>query len=190
MTKRNGLLSTIALAVAGAIVATMVVSCGIRPSVVIPGQQAPRGVQTGMIVYLIDHGNLRAVNRPLPPTDSTLRDPFGGYPAYPGAQAALDALVAGPTASEAAGGLTSEVPATNVFTDIPSDAKGNVYQVYFVVKDGTSASLTQHAVDQIVCTVSAAFISTGNIPTGSSVMVQVLENKTTTRQAQVCPATP
>jgi hypothetical protein len=165
-----------------------VVSCGIRPSVVIPGQEAPHGVLTGMVVYLLDHGSLRAVSRPLPPTDSPLRDPYGDYPAYPGAQAALNALVAGPTTSEAAGGLTSDVPANGVEAEILSGAQGYVYEVFVGLRNG--GSLSQHAVDQVVCTVSAAFLSTGNVPASTTVMVQVLEKTSTTRRPQACPATP
>jgi hypothetical protein len=190
MTRRNGLLGTIALAVAGAIVATMVVSCGIRPSVVIPGQEAPHGVVTGLIVYLLDHGSLRAVSRPLPPTNTPDKEQQSGFsPPFPSTQAAINALLAGPTASETAGGLTSDLPAKDVAAYVlPSGKQGYIYDVF--VQKHDSESLSQHAVDQVVCTVSAAFISTGNLPDGTSVLVRVVENKTTTRQPQACPATP
>ena len=189
MTRRNGLLSTIALTIAGGIVAVMVVSCGILPSVVIAGQNAPRGVQTGIIVYLLDHGSLRAVNRPLPTTTATPDGVIDQIP-FPNAQAALDSLVAGPTAADTAGGLTSDLPSNGVRAFILQAVQGQgyTYQVFVDKRDGQP--LTQHAVDQIACTVSAAFVGTGNLPEYTSVQVQVLENKSEKRPVQACPATP
>ena len=98
MTSRNGLLSTLTLLLVGTLVGVVVAGCGIRPSGVIHGQDAPRGAVNSLIVYLIDHNSLRAVTRPLPATPTSP----GFY--VSGGQQALDALLQGPTASEAAGG--------------------------------------------------------------------------------------
>jgi len=188
MTKRNGLLSTLATAVVGAVVATLVVSCGIRPSVVIHGQGAPQGTVTSLIVYLVDHDTLRAVNRPLPPTSTPPpRDTATIYTPYPNAQDAINALMAGPTASEAAGGLTSELPSNGAAGYVLS-GEGGVYQVFIKTGDGTG--LSQRAVDQVVCTVSASFISNGRQPGDNAVRVQVLDVSNQKRSAQTCPATP
>ena len=186
MTRRNGLFSTLALAVAGAIVATFVVSCGIRPSVVIPGQEAPHGTVTSLIVYLVDHTTLRAVNRPLPPTSTPKsQDTATFFIPYPNAQSALDALLAGPTTSEAGGGLTSEVP--NRSTAFVGNSEGGVYRVFVGTGDGSS--LSDRAVDQIICTVSASFISNG-FPSNGSPLVQVFDKRAPQRNPQRCPATP
>jgi len=186
MTKRSGLLSTLALAVAGAVVATLVVSCGIRPSVVIPGQEAPHGTVTSLIVYLLDHNTLRAVNRPLPsPTTNNGATTY--FTPYPGSQDALNALMNGPTATEAAGGLTSDLPRDNAFAYMGSAAEGNVYQVF--VKLGDGGTLSSHAVDQVVCTVVAAFTSNG-IQDSTNIRVQVLDSGKLTRPPQGCPLTP
>ncbi|QUQ71069.1 hypothetical protein [Kutzneria sp. CA-103260] len=185
MTRRNGLVSTLALLVAGAIVGTMVVSCGIRPSTVIRGQEAPHGTVTSLIVYLLQHGSLRAVSRPLPPTPS--KDSTYYNIPYPGVQDALNALMAGPTAAETAGGLTSELPSTGAGAYMLS-GESNVYQVYIKTPDG--GPISQHAVDQVVCTVAAAFTSTGYRSEENTVQVQVLDSKGARRSPQTCPMTP
>jgi hypothetical protein len=158
MTRRGALFSTFSLAVAGAMIGLFVVACGIRPSGVITGQEAPHGAISSLIVYLLDHDTLRAVARPLPP--SPTRKPADGdsYVYTDPMQQALNALVQGPTASEAAGGLSSDVP-TNAFIGVAGPESGHVYQVF--VKTDKSQGLTKHAVDQIACTLITSVTNTG-----------------------------
>ncbi|MFI9384250.1 hypothetical protein [Kutzneria sp. NPDC052558] len=190
MTGRNGLFGLLSMLVVGAVVGAMVVSCGIRPSTVIHGQGAPRGTVNSLIVYLIDHGTLRAVNRPLPSTATpTLpKDGTGTYyfRPYPYAQDSLDALLAGPTGTEAAGGLTSELP-SGMVASMSSDAEASVFRVF--VKTSDARGLSEHAVDQIVCTVAAAFTST-DFQSSTGIQVQVLDELNPKRQPRRCPLTP
>jgi hypothetical protein len=188
MTRRNGLFSTLSLLVVGAVVGIMVVSCGIRPSVVIHGQGAPRGTVTSLIVYLLDHNTLRAVNRPLPPTSTA--PPKSGtvyYSPYPNAQQALDSLLTGPTAAEAAGGLTSDLPSSDAAAYMLADAEGSVFQVW--IKTGDGSALSAHAVDQVVCTVAAAFASI-DYQSSTGIQVQVFDEGSPKRAPQRCPLTP
>lgn len=160
MTRRHGLLSTLTLIATGAVVGLLVVACGIRPSGVILGQEAPHGAVTSLIVYLLDHNSLRAVSRPLPPpVTAKATDGSDGfyYPPGPGQQA-LDQLVKGPTATEAAGGLTSDIP-SSAFLSTPSQYDSHVFQVF--VKSDQPQPLSQHAVDQIACTMITAVTNTG-----------------------------
>src|SRR3954453_8011184 len=114
---------------AGAVVGLLVVGCGIRPTKVIYGQEAPRGAVSSMVVYLIDHNALRAVARPLPAT-STVDGPSGKIiPFVPADAQALDALLQGPNATETAGGLTSDIPPNTIGGIIPGD-NGAVILVY------------------------------------------------------------
>ena len=182
MTRRNGLLSTVLLMLTGAVVGLLVVGCGIRPTGVIYGQGAPQGAVSSMLVYLVDHNAVRAVARPLPPMPTAAE--AGKFPTYvpPDAQA-LTALLAGPTASEAAGGLTSDIPA-NVFGEIVHDRNGgHTIPVYFKLFDGQR--LSQRAVDQIACTVIAAQLI-DNGPTETPFTVLVMDGGPP-RDAQGCP---
>ena len=160
MTRRHGLLSTLALIATGAVVGLLVVACGIRPSGVILGQEAPHGAVTSLIVYLLDHNSLRAVSRPLPPpVTAKATDGSDGfyYPPGPGQQA-LDQLAKGPTATEASGGLTSDIP-SNTFLSTPSQYDTHLFRVF--VKSNQPQPLSQHAVDQIACTMITAVTNSG-----------------------------
>jgi hypothetical protein len=183
VTRRKGLVSTVALMLAGAVVGLLVVGCGIRPTAVIYGQEAPRGAVSSMVVYLIDHNALRAVARPLPPT-STVDAPSGKIGSFvPADTQALDALLQGPNATEAAGGLTSDIPPDTAGGIIHSD-DGGVIVVFIKIGDG--GSLTQHAVDQISCTVITAQLTDGTIST-SGLRVTVQDNGKRSRTPQKCP---
>ena len=187
MTGRNGLVSLVALVLTGTVVGLIVVGCGIRPTAVIHGQDAPKGAVSSMIVYLLDHGALRAVARPLPATPTASPDETNKtMPWVSAGTQALNALLQGPTSSEAAGGLTSDVPA-NVFGTIVrgSSSDGSVIQVY-IKTDGTP--LTQHAVDQITCTVITAQLTDGNSNT-SGFQVAVYDGSNQSRTPQGCPLT-
>jgi hypothetical protein len=188
VTRRNGLLSTAALAVTGAIVGLLVVGCGIRPTGVIHGQGAPQGAVSSMVLYLLDHNTLRAVARPLPPTPTIRPSDGGKIPFVPADTQALDALLQGPTASEAAGGLTSDIPPDAVGGVKHNGEDGGVIPVF--VETGEGVSLTQHAVDQIACTVITAQITDGGSST-ENLRVAVSDSGETSRPPQKCPlATP
>jgi len=45
------------------VVGTMVAACGIRPSAVITGRDAPRGAVVSLTVYLLNHDKLRPTSR-------------------------------------------------------------------------------------------------------------------------------
>jgi hypothetical protein len=185
VTRKSGLLSLVSLALTGAIVGLLVVGCGIRPTGVIPGQDAPTGAITSMIVYLLDHGTLRAVARPLPQTQTANPDGTNKITPYVGPeQQALNALIQGPTATEAAAGMSSEVP-TSVFGVI-ARTEGNVAEVY--VKAPDDGQLTKNAVDQIACTVITAHgVNSYSDNKDVKFQVVVIDSNSRPRPAQGCP---
>lgn len=188
MTRRNGLVSLVSLAVTGAVVGLLVVGCGIRPTAVIRGQDAPQGAITSLVVYLIDHGTLRAVARPLPPTPTTNPDGTNKViPYVPPEQQALSELVRGPSATEAAAGMTSEVP-NNVFATVGQNqgqSPGNVVPVF--VKTASGESLSKHAVDQIACTVITSLAVNSYSDTKPRYQVAVFDSGGEPRPPQGCP---
>jgi hypothetical protein len=188
VTRRNGLLSTALLTLTGAVVGLLVVGCGIRPTAVIHGQEAPKGAVTSMVLYLLDHGTLRAVARPLPPTATVPANGMDGKTYIADDTRALNALLQGPTATEASGGLTSDVPPDLVgFIPHNGDDPGNII-VY--IKAGNDVSLTQHAVDQIVCTVITAQVSEGVTTDTHNLKVTVdtvSDRRNQPRPPQKCP---
>ena len=184
MTRKNGLLSLVSLAVTGAVVGLLVVGCGIRPTAVIHGQGAPQGAVASMVLYLIDHGTLRAVTRPLPPTPTVTPDGTNKIIPFVGPEEqALNALVQGPNATESAGGLTSEIPST-AFASI-GQANGNIVDVFVKTPDG--ASLTGNAVDQIACTVITAHAVNGYSDSGPKFQVVVFDSGSRQRTPRGCP---
>jgi hypothetical protein len=176
MTRRNGLTSAAALLVVGLLVGAIVAGCGIRPSSVIHGQEAPKGMVASLTIYLIDHNALRPVSRPLPPVDSTSAK-LGFYISTQ--QQALNALLDGPTATDAAGGLTSDIPAKTAASIPPFD--GITFPVFVKSPEGP---LTQHAVDQIACTIITSLAVDGSI---NNYQVQVYDGRQP-RPKQGCPA--
>lgn len=105
-------------------VVLLVTACGVRPSDVILGGPVPTAASAAPL-FLVSDGRVTPVLRPN--TDN-----------------ALNALAAGPTPLEREQGFTTEVPANTVFG--PADA------TVTVSVDVTSLSDT--AVDQIICTAS------------------------------------
>ncbi|MFC0544112.1 hypothetical protein [Kutzneria chonburiensis] len=183
MTRRNGLLSTVSLILTGAIVGLVVVGCGIRPTAVIYGQSAPRGAVTSMILYLLDHGKLHAVARPLP-APVTIDGPSGKImPFVPAESQALDALLKGPSATEVAGGLTSDIP-SGAFGSVERGFDGLTIPVF--IKTDRGVSLSQHAVDQIACTVITAQLTDGALET-TNLKVMVYDSGDQQRTPQNCP---
>lgn len=121
---------------AGLVPLVAVAGCGVRPSGVITGGDPPHGaVQAppAITLYLVKNGRLSAVTRPgvpLSPTDT------------------LALLAAGPTASEQAAGLTTDLPLHAGPFSVTAQPDGRL-----VVTLPTSAgALSTLAVDQIVCT--------------------------------------
>lgn len=127
--------------VAGLLPLVTVAGCGVRPSGVITGGDPPHGgvqpTTTTITLYLVRNGQLSAVTRP------------GGPPLSPADTLAL--LAAGPTASEQAHGLTSDVPTAAGPFSVTADPTGHV-----VVTPSTPArQLSTMAIAQIVCTAAA-----------------------------------
>lgn len=106
--------------------------CGVRPSGVIPGVQAPTGELSGTHLFLVRDGELTLVMRP------------ARFLPLPEERVAL--LLAGPTELELADGLTSEVPPDTQLLAVSHDS---------VTLSVDVTGLSQLAADQIVCT--AAF---------------------------------
>jgi hypothetical protein len=190
VTRRKGLLSTVALAVTGALVGLLVVGCGIRPTGVIHGQSAPQGAVSSMVVYLLDHNTLRAVARPLPPPPS-LNPTNKAIPPYvPADTQALNTLLQGPTATEAAAGLTSDIPPNSFGKVIHADGSGNHGEdnvIVVIIETGDEASLTSNAVDQIVCTVITAQLIDGITDSQKALRVAVYDSGNRSRPPQSCP---
>ncbi|GAA3436135.1 GerMN domain-containing protein [Kutzneria kofuensis] len=186
MTRRHGLLSAATLLLVGALVGAVVAGCGIRPSRVIQGWEAPKGAVSSLIVYLLDHGTLRAVTRPLPPSPTLDPKATAGMIIRSPQDDALRALAQGPTATEAAGGLTSDIPSDATLATKYVDDGGNWVFVY--TPDGKP--LTQHAVDQIVCTFVSSITNNGG-GDSKQIKVRVLDTGKKPWPSQSCPvATP
>ena len=109
-------------------------ACGIRPTAVIPGLEAPNGPveNTAPSLYFVSAGKLVAVNRPqgsLSGTDVIAR------------------LAQGPTTSELDRGLTTEVP----FDAVPATVDRVAGGLDVTISSDVSL-LSPAAVQQIVCT--------------------------------------
>jgi hypothetical protein len=133
----TGLVSLVAMA-----------GCGVRPSGVITGGDPPSGAvetdrpgrpgppTTTITLYLVKNGRLSAVTRP------------GG----PLTQAdTLALLAAGPTATEQAQGLTTDVPAEAGPFSLTANPDGHLV----VTLSTPTSELSALAVEQIVCTAAA-----------------------------------
>ncbi|MGI5211445.1 hypothetical protein [Plantactinospora sp. CA-290183] len=125
--------------------AALVAGCGIRPSGVIPGGPAPRVPAMGTGLYLVSEHQLALVLRPTGPPPS----PAG----------TLAMLLGGPDPTELARGLRTEIPPD------AGPAALTVEQSGVTVTLATDvAALPALAVDQIVCTLSAAVPTDGRGP--------------------------
>jgi hypothetical protein len=128
-----------------------VAGCGVQPSGVITGGDPPSGAvqadrpavppgppeqSTTITLYLVNNGRLSAVTRP------------GG----PLSQAdTLALLAAGPTATEHAQGLTTDVPSEAGPFSVTADPAGHLV----VTLSTPTSELSTLAVEQIVCTAAA-----------------------------------
>ena len=127
------------LLAAGLVSLVAVSGCGVRPSGVITGGAPPSGAvaPTGTItLYLVKGDRLSAVTRP-------------GVPPLPAETLAL--LAAGPTASEAAQGLTTDVPPGVGPFSVATQQAGRLV----VTLSTPTGELSALAVAQIVCTAAA-----------------------------------
>ncbi|MFG1694394.1 hypothetical protein [Nonomuraea sp. NPDC049309] len=125
--------------VAAGLALAAVAGCGVRPSDVIPVGPPPSGPVASpraTVIYLVKDGRLHPVPRP--------RGRL--YPAD-----ALALLAAGPTAAERGQGYTSQVPRDAEPFTVASEQGGRLV----ITPSGAAGELSQRAVGQIVCTVSA-----------------------------------
>lgn len=123
---------------AGLLSLVAVAGCGVRPSGVILGDAPPSGAVEPMTVtlYLVKNGRLSAVTRT-------------GGPLFPAGRLAL--LAAGPTGSERAQGLGTDVPPAAAPFSVTTAPSGDV----LVAPSTSVGALSALAVEQIVCTVTA-----------------------------------
>jgi hypothetical protein len=123
------------LAGVSVLVVALLAGCGVRPSAVITGGPAPTAAVGGVRIYLISDGEPMLVLR-------------GGKPVAP--TDVLSMLAAGPTDTERARGLSSEVPGELVPAKVGFEPDGTVVSVGTDVR-----TLSVLGVVQIVCTVQA-----------------------------------
>jgi hypothetical protein len=121
------------ISITGVFCLVLLASCGVRPSGVIAGDEAPQGDITLPIVFFVSNEQLAPATRNVKAVD-----------------ALLDRLAAGPTAQERREGLTTELPA-GITMRAEMDSTGPV-----IVTSVDPQSLSSTALDQIVCTVAFA----------------------------------
>jgi hypothetical protein len=127
----------------------LVAGCGVRPSVVIDGAQAPQGKALGTMLFLVQDGAVVPVVRPFDPPGPPRRP---DQPGQPGDEPDPFVLLAGgPTADERALGMTSEVPAEAVPTDVRFEDGGVVVSLPVDV-----TALSALAAEQLACTTTPA----------------------------------
>ncbi len=116
-----------------ALVGLVLAGCGVRPSGVISGVEAPDGPTRAAVpvLHFVAAGAVVAVGRP-------------------GGTDVVAALAAGPTPEESANGLTTEVPASAA----PAESRWTADGIEVDLSDDLTR-LSPLAVSQIVCTVLA-----------------------------------
>ncbi|TNC25849.1 hypothetical protein [Amycolatopsis alkalitolerans] len=126
-------------ALAAAAAALTLAGCGVQPSGVIVGASPPSGGAGrpgGITLYLVSGGHVTPVRR-------------AGLPLSPADTLAL--LAQGPTASERARGLSSQVPPGAAPFSVTAVPPGPIVVTPSIPAD----RLSTVAMDQIVCTVAA-----------------------------------
>ncbi|MEV4758810.1 hypothetical protein AB0J86_27450 [Micromonospora sp. NPDC049559] len=136
--RRAGATRLAALLAAGALLALLLTGCGVRPSAVVTGRPAPDGPAMGIRLYLVWHGQLAPVTRPVKQHLSR--------------EQVLRMLAAGPDGYERSQGLTTEVPPDLVPTAPPSSRAESIGLT--VTMSGAVTTLSAIAADQIICTAS------------------------------------
>ncbi|MEU7747846.1 hypothetical protein [Nonomuraea sp. NPDC049158] len=130
------------LLAAGLVSLVAVAGCGVRPSEVISVGYPPSGAvapPSKITLYLVKNGRLSAVTRPGPPKSQANT---------------LALLAAGPTASEQAHGLTTDVPpevGPFSVTAAPGRGPGDL----MVTLSTPAGELSALAIEQIICTAAA-----------------------------------
>lgn len=127
----------------------VVAGCGVRPSGVIGGVEAPSGDVKGTLLFLVYGGAVVPVVRPFEPLGRPGQPDGQGQPGQPDDPPNPFAmLAAGPTAEERELGLTSEVPAAAVPTDVSPDGQdGMIVRLPVAV-----TALSPLAAEQLACT--------------------------------------
>jgi hypothetical protein len=141
--------------------------CGVQPSGIITGRQAPTLPAAGMPLYFMAHGHLTVVVHPVAPRPT----PSG----------ALTALAHGPTQGERALGYSSEVPRDLRLGTIRPGPAGTTVGLSRDV-----ATLSSTAVDQIVCTLAGVTTPAAG-STGRRAAPLTLTGHGHSRGPHVCP---
>lgn len=114
-----------------AVVALLTAGCGIRPSDVIHGVEAPKEELDGVVLFFLNAGTLTRVVRPS-------AEPF---------EHELTLLAEGPTQREQREGLTTEIPPAAAPITQTADAMTVTVSISSPV-----AELSENAKDQLTCT--------------------------------------
>ncbi|AUI58103.1 GerMN domain-containing protein [Amycolatopsis sp. BJA-103] len=129
----------------------LVAACGVQPTGVVPAGPGPSirategtSVMGGVTLYFVSDGRVIPVTRPA----EGFLSPEG----------AITLLMKGPTEREAAQGLTTFVPPEVGRVEVYSGEPGTMVLPY------TTRKLSSQALNQLVCTATAASASTGRAP--------------------------
>lgn len=141
--------------------------CGIRPTAVLTGGQAPIGVAPGPTLYFLVNGQLA----PVPRVTGHLGTP----------SAALDLLVGGPLDTERAQGVTTALPPISAVAGATVDLDQATFDIYLPIDVRT---LHSSALDQIVCTVIGVEGQSGAARPG---LAAVLRGTTGALKSTYCP---
>ncbi|WP_129788439.1 GerMN domain-containing protein [Promicromonospora panici] len=161
-TRRPGRATATALVLA---VGTLISGCGVGPSGVEDGGEAPTGLAEGPTLYFVDAGG-----RLRPDTRDTGR--LGTV------QGAVQLLMA--DANPTAPGLRNEVPPTRTRT-VVEDA-GDYVTIYLPLR---SAEISAAGVDQIICTAAAVVATSGRAVADVAISVRPTHGAAVTRPCPV-----
>ncbi len=138
--------------------ATLVAACGVQPTGVVPAGPGPSiratagsAVMGGVTLYFVSDGRVVPVARP----SEGFISPEG----------ALMLLLKGPSEGEAAQGLTTFVPPELGRVEVYSGEPGTIVLPF------TQRKLSDQAINQLVCTATAASMATGRAPVSQQMTV-------------------
>ena len=146
-------------------VATLVSGCGVGPSGVEDGGEAPTGLAEGPTLYFVD-------------ADGRLRPNARDTGRLGTVQGAVQLLMA--DADPTAEGLHSEVPPTSIRT-VVEDA-GDYVTIYLPLR---SAEISAVGVDQIICTAAAVVAASGRQASDVTISVRPTHGPVATRPCPV-----
>ena len=125
------------------LLALVCAGCGVRPSGVIPGDQAPTGPVYGVTLYFARHNELiptlRATTNQFTPIET------------------ITALASGPDPREQTDGMTTQVPPGIVAVSLAPDPSGNT----FLTLNVNPNTLSTVAIGQLTCTATTAIANAG-----------------------------